>query len=45
MFCVTGSSPHVSRRQIESVVTRLGGKAHPRVVKDLDYLVNPGLVT
>ena len=38
-FCVTGSSPRASRRLIEEVVTRLGGKAHPRVVKDLDYLV------
>lgn len=38
-FCVTGSSPRASRRQIETVVTQLGGKAHPRVVKDLDYLV------
>jgi len=39
VFCVTGSSPRASRRQIEVVVAQLGGKPHPRVVKDLDYLV------
>ncbi|WP_243338569.1 BRCT domain-containing protein [Anaeromyxobacter soli] len=38
-FCITGSSPRASRRQIESVVARLGGIPHPRVVKDLDYLI------
>jgi hypothetical protein len=39
LFCVTGSSPRASRRQIESVVAQLGGKPHPRVVRDLDYLI------
>jgi hypothetical protein len=39
LFCVTGSSPRASRRQIELVVAQLGGRAHPRVVKNLDYLV------
>lgn len=38
-FCVTGSSPRASRREIEAVVTQLGGRPHPRVVKDLDYLI------
>lgn len=39
VFCVTGSSPRASRREIEKVVASLGGRPHPRVVKDLDYLV------
>lgn len=39
IFCVTGSSPRASRREIEAVIVRLGGKAHPRVVDNLDYLV------
>jgi hypothetical protein len=39
LFCVTGSSPRASRRQIESVVTHLGGKPHSRVIADLDYLI------
>jgi NAD-dependent DNA ligase len=39
LFCVTGSSPKASRREIEAVVAQLGGRAHPRVVKDLDYLI------
>ncbi len=39
LFCVTGSSPRAFRSQIEFVVTQLGGKPHPRVVKDLDYLI------
>jgi hypothetical protein len=39
VFCVTGSSPRASRREIETVITQLGGKPHPRVVSDLDYLV------
>jgi hypothetical protein len=39
LFCVTGSSPRVSRRELEAVVAQLGGKPHPRVVKNLDYLI------
>ncbi len=39
MFCVTGSSPRAFRREIEGVVIKLGGRAHPRVVQDLDYLI------
>jgi hypothetical protein len=39
LFCVTGSSPRVSRRELEAVVAQLGGKPHPRVVKGLDYLI------
>jgi NAD-dependent DNA ligase len=39
VFCVTGSSPRASRREIEGVIAQLGGKPHPRVVSDLDYLV------
>jgi hypothetical protein len=39
LFCVTGTSPRASRRDVESAITQLGGRAHPRVVKDLDYLV------
>jgi hypothetical protein len=39
VFCVTGSSPRASRRQIEETITQLGGSSHPRVVKDLNYLV------
>jgi hypothetical protein len=38
-FCVTGSSPRASRREIEDVISELGGQPHPRVVKELDYLV------
>lgn len=39
LFCVTGSSPRASRREIERIVSQLGGRAHPRVVRELDYLV------
>jgi len=39
LFCVTGSSPRAARKDIELVVANLGGKAHSRVVKDLDYLI------
>lgn len=39
LFCVTGSSPRASRREIEAVIAQLGGRAHPRVVRELDYLV------
>jgi hypothetical protein len=39
IFCVTGSSPRATRRELENVVAKLGGKPHPRVVSDLDYLV------
>lgn len=39
LFCVTGSSPRASRPQIESVVAQLGGKSHPRIVNELDYLI------
>lgn len=39
VFCVTGSSPRASRREIETVIVQLGGRAHPTVVKALDYLV------
>ena len=39
LFCVTGSSPRASRRELEAVVAQLGGKPHPRVVKGLDYLI------
>jgi hypothetical protein len=39
LFCVTGSSPRASRLDIEAVVSQLGGRPHPRVVKDLDYLI------
>lgn len=38
-FCVTGSSPRASRKELEAVIEALGGKAHPRVVRSLDYLV------
>jgi hypothetical protein len=39
VFCVTGSSPRASRADIEDVIVQLGGRAHARVVQDLDYLV------
>lgn len=39
VFCVTGSSPGASRREIETVIAQLGGKPHARVLADLDYLV------
>jgi hypothetical protein len=39
VFCVTGNSPRASRREIEAVVARLGGRPHPRIVKELDYLI------
>ena len=39
VFCVTGSSPRASRREIEAVIAQLGAKPHPRVVNYLDYLV------
>lgn len=39
VFCVTGTSPRASRREIEAVIAQLGGKPHPRVVNELDYLV------
>lgn len=39
LFCVTGTSPRLSRREMEKVIARLGGKPHPRVIGELDYLV------
>lgn len=38
-FCITGSSRRVSRKQIESVIVKLGGLHRPRVTRDLNYLV------
>ena len=38
-FCITGSSPRAQRRSIEAVIATLGGLPHPRVTKDLDYLI------
>lgn len=38
-FCFTGYSPGAERKHLEGVVTQLGGTPHPRVTKDLDYLV------
>jgi hypothetical protein len=38
-FCVTGSSPQSSRRQILGVIEKLGGVVHKSVVKKLDYLI------
>jgi len=38
-FCITGASHIAKRRQIEHVITGLGGRPHPRVVRDLDFLI------
>jgi NAD-dependent DNA ligase len=39
LFCVTGTSPRKSRREMETIIAELGGRPHLRVVSDLDYLV------
>ena len=39
VFCLTGKFVTGPRKQCEAVVESLGGKAWPRITKELDYLV------
>jgi NAD-dependent DNA ligase len=38
-FAITGSSDRMKRSEFEKKIAALGGVPHPRVTKDLDYLV------
>lgn len=42
VFCFTGASLKATRKQFQKIVEDKGGTFHPRVTKDLDYLVIGG---
>jgi len=39
IFCFTGQARYGKRKDLEAVVQEVGGRTHPRIVADLDYLV------
>ena len=39
LFCFTGASQRFKRKEFEGIVSSLGGRAHPRVTENLNYLV------